>query len=147
MGRSRAYALCLALASASLGACVGGGDDDKVEDTVRGYLAAVADRDGDRACRFLTRDAQLRAFRTRRAHAGADHPAEACASVVESFGPLYGPARVRRVEVSRIEVEGDRAQARAGGFPVKLEKAEGQWKISVAGLAQEIGDTPPGRQD
>ena len=110
---------------------------------VRGYLGAVADRDGPRACRHLTRSAQLRTFRSRAAHAARDHPAQACATVVESFGPLYGRARVKRVAVSEIAVDGDRAEARAGRFPVKLEKVDGKWKIAVSGLAQEVGDAPP----
>lgn len=139
---SRARCIWLALALAPLGAC-GGGDDEAVGDAVRGYLAAVADRDGKRACTLLTRDAQLRTFRTRRAHAGTDHPAQACAAVVASFGPLYGVERVRRVAVSGIAVEGDRAKARADGFEVELEKAEGEWKLARSGLAQDIGDRPP----
>ena len=136
--------LALALALASLGACGGGeSDDDKVGDTLRGYLAAVADRDGRRACGFLTREAQLRIFTTRRAHTGRDHPAESCASVVESFGPLYGTGRIRRVAVSGVAVADDRARARVDGFRVRLEKVRGDWKIAVAGLAQDVGDTPP----
>ena len=135
--------LCLLLAIASLGACGGESEDEKVGDTVRGYLAAVADRDGRRACNFLTREAQLRTFTTREAHAGRDHPAAACASVVASFGPLYGTGRIRRVEVSRIAVAGASARARADGFRVRLEKVRGEWKIAAAGLAQDIGDTPP----
>lgn len=110
---------------------------------VRGYLSAVADRDGPRACRFLTRKAQLRTFRSRTAHAGSDHPAQACAVVVETFGPLYGRARVKRVAVSEVAVQGDRAEARAGRFPVKLENVGGEWKIAVSGLAQDVGDAPP----
>lgn len=134
----------LALVLASLGACgVGTGEDDEVGDAVRGYLAAVADRDGRRACSFLTREAQLRTFRTRTAHAGPDHPAEACATVVASFAPLYGRGRIRRATVSRITVTDDRASARADGFRVRLEKVRGEWKIAVSGLAQDIGDTPP----
>ena len=134
----------LALALATLGACGGGeSEDGKVRDAVRGYLSAVADRDGRRACRFLTREAQLRTFTTRRAHAGRDHPAQACAAVVASFGPLYGRGRLRRVTISRIAVTGDRARARADGFRVRLEKVRGDWKIAVSGLAQGIGDTQP----
>ena len=133
------------LALASLAACGGGGesDDAKIGEVVRSYLAAVADRDGKRACALLTREAQLRTFRRRRAHAGSDHPAEACASVVASFGGLYGPGRLRRVTVSRITVTGDRARARADDLPVRLAKVEGDWKIAVSGLAQDVGDTPP----
>jgi hypothetical protein len=134
----------LALALTALCACGGGeGDDGEVGDAVRGYLSAVADGDERRACGFLTRDAQLRVFRTKRAHAGPDHPARACAAVVASFGPLYGAKRVGRVAVSDIAVDGDRAQARADGLPVKLEKVEGDWKLAVPGLAQDVGDTPP----
>ena len=143
--RGRAACLCLALPLAGLGAC-GGGDEDKVGDVVRGYLDAVADRDGKRACAFLTRDAQLRTFRRRRAHAGADHPAEACATVVGTFGPLFGVGRIRDVDVNRIAVDGDRARARAAGFRVRLEKVEGEWRLSVSGLAQRIGDTPPAEE-
>lgn len=145
--RQRAACIWLALALASLGGCGdGGSEDEQVGDAVRGYLAAVADRDGRRACSFLTREAQLRTFTTRRAHAGRDHPAQACATVVASFGGLYGPGRIRRVDVSRVAVAGDRARARADGFRVRLEKVRGDWKIAVSGLAQDIGDTPPRRR-
>jgi hypothetical protein len=132
------------LVLASLGGCGGGeSEDEKVADAVHGYLAAVADRDGRRACRFLTREAQLRTFTRRRAHAGRDHPAQACAAVVGSFASLYGPGRIRRVTVSRIAVAGDSARARADRFRVRLEKVQGDWKLAVSGLAQDIGDTPP----
>ena len=135
----------LVLALTSLGACGGGGEseDAKIGETVRSYLAAVADRDGKRACGFLTRKAQLRTFRRRRAHAGSDHPAEACASVVADFAGLYGPGRLRRVTVSRITVTGDRARARADDLPVRLAKVEGDWKIAISGLAQDVADTQP----
>ncbi len=131
-----------AVALASLAAC-GGGEEEDAGDVVRDYLAAVADRDGPRACRLLTRKAQLRVFRRRRAHAGRDHPGQACATVVESFGPLYGRGRLRRAEVSEVSVKGDRAEARADRFPVKLVKVKDEWKITVSGLAQNVGDSPP----
>ena len=137
--------LALAVALSVLGGCGGGdgGGEDGVADAVRGYLAAVAERDGKRACGYLTRDAQLRTFRARRAHAGADHPAEACATVVATFGPLYGVGRIRAVTVSGIEVDGDRAVARVDGFLVKLVRADDMWKLRTSGLAQDVGDSPP----
>ncbi len=135
----------LALLLASFAAC-GESDEGEVADAVRGYLAAVADRDGRRACAFLTPEAQLRVFRARRAHAGADHPAEACATVVESFGALHGVGRLRRVGISRIEIQGGRARAHADGVPIKLEKVAGTWKLAVSGVGQDVGDTQPGEQ-
>ena len=136
----------LLLLGAWLAGCGGGGgesDREEVADAVRGYLEAVADRDGDAACALLTREAQLSVFRAKRAHAGADHPGEACANVVRSFGPLYGRGRLRGVAVSRVEVDGERAQARADDVAVKLEKVSGEWKLAVPGVGQAVGDTPP----
>ena len=137
----------LALALVLLAGCGGGGGGgDEVGDVVREYVAAVADRDGKRACALVTRDAQLRIFRSRRVHAGEDHPDQACAAVVESFGPLYGVGRLKGVEVTDVEVDGDRAEARADGFPVRLVKDAGEWKIASVGLAQRIGDSQPRRR-
>lgn len=129
------------LVLALLSAC-GRSEGEDVADAVSGYLAAAADRDGERACGLLTRKAQRRVFRLRRAHAGLDHPAQACASVVRSFGPLYGSERLRRLEVSDIEIDGDRAAAKVDGFPVKLLKTAGRWRLT-SGIAQKIGDAPP----
>lgn len=141
--RPRKVQLLLLLVALVAGCGGGGSDRARVADAVRGYLGAIADRDGHGACELLTRDAQLSVFRTKRAHAGADHPAQACATVVRSFAPLYGPARLRGVTVSQIKVDGDRARARADGVPIELERVSGEWKLSVSGVGQAVGDTPP----
>jgi hypothetical protein len=124
-----------------LAACGGSeGDSERVADVVRDYLRAAADRDGERACALLTREAQLRSFEFGRVHAAPDHPGEACASVFESYHPLTGEERVRRASVSGVEVRGNRAEARAGGQRVKLEKVGGEWKLAVAGVADRVRD-------
>lgn len=110
---------------------------------MRGYLSAAADRDGKRACGFLTRRAQLSAFEFGRVHAAPDHPDEACASVFEGYHPLTGEARLRRTSVSAIEVEGERARARAGRIAVRLRKEDGEWKLDVAGIADRIRNAAP----
>jgi hypothetical protein len=125
----------------------GQSDSEEVESVLHGYLNALAARDGPRACGFLTREAQLRSFRLNRVHAAPDHPAQACASVVQDgFFPGYGFKRLRSASISAIEVDGDRAQAKADGFSVKLEKVGGEWKLAVSGIGNRVGDSPPPRK-
>lgn len=110
---------------------------------MRNYLDAVADRDGVRACGLLTLEAQLRIFQTRQVHVGPDHAAQGCARVIDSYTPIFGVKPLERVTVSAIVVQGQTAHAQAGTFPVKLRKVEGEWKLSVSGLATSLGDRPP----
>jgi hypothetical protein len=133
--------LAVSIAALFLAACGGGDGDDggkrEIEATIKGYLAAVADGDGRRACGYLTENAQLGIFEFRRVHVGPDHPGQACAAIVERN---RRPPQTRGVEISGIEIDGDEAEASVSGTPVELRKTDGAWKINVFGLATDVRD-------
>ncbi len=113
-------------------------DENRARLVVEGYLAAVAERDGIRACRYLTRNAQLGVFEFKRAHIGTDHPAAACAAAVRREGPRTGQDRLRTAKASDIRISGKRAEAQVGRYPVTLEKVGASWKIATFGLASDV---------
>jgi hypothetical protein len=105
-------------------------DPAAVEEVVEAYLAAVGDGRGRAACEHLTAEAQLGVFDFRLVHAGADHPDQACARIVER-NRLRGERALKDVEVTDIEIDGEAATASADGVDV--------------GLAESVvpGDRPP----
>lgn len=142
--------LSLLLLTASLAACGGSdqaSDRKGVANTVRAYLDAVADRDGARACRLLTVEAQLRIVQTRQVHAGPHLSPEGCARVIDTYTPIFGVKPLRSGKVSSIVVEGETARAQVGTFPVTLTKVAGEWKLAVSGVATSLGDRPPLQAD
>lgn len=144
----RAASTTLAIAAcAALAGCGGdgrggdgrGADERAVAEAVRGYLAAVAERDGARACAHLTRNAQLGVFEFRRVHAAPDHPDEACAEVVRETAARLDEARLRDAAVEEVAVDGDRATARVAGAEALLRRVGGRWLIDAFGLAGDVG--------
>lgn len=142
-----ARSLLIALiSSASLGLAACGSDsaETEVESAVERYLEAVGDGEGEVACGLLTPEAQLGVFDFRLVHAGADHPDEACARIVER-NRLRGETELRGVEVSSVEVDGKAATASVNGVEAELELVSGEWRIARFGLAESVvpGDRPP----
>jgi len=136
----------LVAAAFILAACGGGDTDDgaerEIQAAIKGYLGAVADRDGQRACGYLTENAQLGIFEFRRVHVGPDHPDDACADIVERH---RRPPRTRGVQITGIRIDGDDAEATVAGTPVELKKEDGAWKINVFGVATDVRErqAPP----
>jgi hypothetical protein len=138
----RIAVLLVGLATLSAG-CGGDdrGDEQAIKRVLTTYLSAVAAADGRQACARLTENAQLGVFEFKRAHAGTDHPAEACADTIRRHAP-GGRARLRARHDVTVRVDGDRADATVDGYEVKLERHSGQWKIATFGLAGDVAGGP-----
>jgi len=128
----------LALLLLTAGSC-GGDETDEVKRTISGYLTSVADRNGRAACSHLTKNGQLGVLEFKRAHIGADHPAEACAAVVDRPARQLSASRLRRPQIAKIEIDGDQASAKVDGFEVKLKREDADWRIDTFGLATDVG--------
>jgi hypothetical protein len=113
----------------------GGGDDDsQIRDTVTNYAAAIAEKDGDKACDFLTKSAREQVEAAGKAMDAGD-----CGEVLEQATEQASDEereQLKDVEVVSVKVDGDRAtvQVKAGddtGDPSTLVKEDGEWKIAV----------------
>jgi hypothetical protein len=128
----------------------GGGDDEsQIRDVVRNYAAAIADKDGDTACGFLTESARKQVEA-----AGAALDADGCGEVMEKVTAQASDAdrqQLKDAEVVSVKVDGDRAtvQVKAGdetGDPSTLIKEDGEWRIDVdqgAGTSTAESATTP----
>jgi hypothetical protein len=113
----------------------GGGDDEsQIRDTVTNYAAAIADKDGDKACGFLTKSAREQVEAAGKAMDAGD-----CGEVLEQATEQASDEdrdQLKDVEVVSVKVDGDRAtvQVKAGddtGDPSTLLEEDGEWKIAV----------------
>jgi hypothetical protein len=147
MLHARTLSLAL-LATAAMGVAgcggddSGGGDDEsQIRDTVTSYAAAIADKDGDKACGFLTSSA-----REQVEAAGEALKADGCGDVLEKVTEEASDDErneLKDIEVTSVKVDGDRAtvQVKAGGDsgdPSTLVKEDGEWRIAPA---QDAGTT------
>jgi hypothetical protein len=113
----------------------GGGDDEsQIRDVITSYASAVADRDGDKACGYLTDTAR------KQIEAIADSiDAEGCAGVMEKLTEQASKDdrdQLKDLKVTSVKVEGDRATVQveaAGekGDPSTVVKQDGDWKIDA----------------
>lgn len=141
--------LVLLVVPAVLAACGDSGsappDEAAAADAVDGYLHAVSEGDGMRACSYLTEEAQLLVFDHRLVDVSANNPQRACARIVDR-NRLQGErsARaLRRVAVERVEVDGHAATAYLDGTEVRLRAEDGTWRIDRMGLGESV---VPGRR-
>jgi hypothetical protein len=116
----------------ALAGCGGGGDDDpdEVRQTVRDFVEATNERDGERLCGELLTQEYLK----RSTLATGDRADEACRQQLEATTGL----RLKLISVGRAKVDGDEATVRAvidtGGvraprlFRLRLE--DGRWKLA-----------------
>jgi hypothetical protein len=117
-------------------ACGGGGsDEEQIETTIKEYMAAFADGDGDAACDHLTDGAREAMEQGLDAIAGK----ASCDELPKLLDQLEGANReeldkLRDIEVEGIKVTGDTATA----WPVyrgeradqaTLRRVDGEWKI------------------
>jgi hypothetical protein len=133
------------LATAALGVvgCGGdsGGDDEsQVKDVVTSYANAIADRDGDKACGYMTEAAQKQVEAAGKA-LGADGCGEVIEKVTEDASDKEKD-QLKDIEVTSVKIDGDRAvvQVKAAGEtgdPSNLVKEDGDWKIDADNASSE----------
>jgi hypothetical protein len=113
----------------------GGGDDEsQIRDVVSNYAVAIADKDGDTACGFLTASARKQVE-----SAGEAIDANGCGEVMEKVTEEASDDerdQLKDLEVTSVKIDGDRAtvQVKAGGEtgdPSTLVKEDGEWKIAA----------------
>ncbi len=112
----------------------GGGDESQIRDVVSSYATAIADRDGDTACGYLT-DAAREQLETLAKTLDVD----GCPAVMEKVTEgVSGDDRDKlgNIDVTSVKVDGDHATVQieaAGekGDPSTLVKQDGDWRIDV----------------
>jgi hypothetical protein len=113
-----------------LGACGGGDDSAEVKQTVRDFVQATNDRDGDRLCNDLVTQQYLE----KATGATGDKANAACK---QQLGLLTG-LKLRLLSVGEPKVDGDSATVRAtiaiGSQRTprrfELQKEDGDWKLA-----------------
>jgi hypothetical protein len=120
-------ALCALLLSS---ACGGGDDSTEVKDTVRDFVTATNDRDGDELCNdLLTQD-----YLEKATGATGDKARDACKQQLDLITGL----KLRLIKLGEPKVDGDSATVRAtiatGSQQTlrtfRLQKEDGDWKLS-----------------
>ena len=112
----------------------GGDDESQVRDTVTNYASAVADRDGDKACGYLTDAAREQVEKAAKAL-----KADGCAGVMEKVteGVSSGDRdKLGSLEVTSVKVDGDHATAQTkvegeDTDPATLLKEGDEWHIDI----------------
>ena len=139
--------------AAVLAGCGGGGgpksDADAVAQTLKDAASAVADGDGDKACGYLTPDAQRQA----QLQVGAAILGNVdCPTMVKRATAFMAPLdkqQIKNLEPQNVLVNGDSASATMAtntGAPagqgisvqLNLQKVDGDWKISGFQNAQGL---------
>jgi hypothetical protein len=113
-----------------LGACGGGSDSEEVQQTVRDFVTATNDRDGDRLCDDLV----TREYLEKATGATGDQANDACKQQLDLISGL----RLRLINVGKPKVDGNKATVRATiaigsqrtPRSFKLEKEDGDWKLA-----------------
>jgi hypothetical protein len=125
-------ARALPLLLLALAGCGGGGDDDpdEVRQTVRDFVEATNEQDGETLCgELLTQD-----YLEKSTLATGDRAEEACRQQLDVTTGL----RLRLISVGRTEVDGDEATVRAvidadgvrSPRLFRLEREDGRWKLA-----------------
>jgi predicted lipid-binding transport protein (Tim44 family) len=117
---------------ALLAGCGGGGDDDpeEVRQTVRDFVQATNERDGDTLCGELLTQEYMEKFTL----ATGDRAGEACREQLERTVDL----RLKLISIGRTEVDGEEATIRVvidtDGVRAprlfRLEREDGRWKLA-----------------
>jgi ketosteroid isomerase-like protein len=113
-----------------LGACGGGNDSEEVRQTVRDFVEATNERDGDRLCDDLVTQDYLE----KATGATGDQANEACKQQLDLISGL----RLRLISLGKPKVDGDSATVRATiaissqrtPRSFKLQKEDGHWKLA-----------------
>jgi hypothetical protein len=127
------------LAVALVAGCGGGSsDEESVKESVRTYLSAFADGDGDRACDQLTGEAQRHAVDALRQQV-PEFNATSCPDAIEAVSENIGEdekSGLRDVEFQSVTIDGDRATARPvnATTDAELTKTDAGWLITSLGF-------------
>jgi hypothetical protein len=113
-----------------LGACGGGDDSAQVKQTVRDFVKATNDRDGDRLCDSLVTQEYLE----KATGATGDKANDACKQQLDLITGL----RLRLLDLGEPKIDGDSATVRAtiaiGSQRTprrfELDKEDGDWKLA-----------------
>jgi hypothetical protein len=113
-----------------LGACGGGDDSAQVKQTVRDFVKATNDRDGDRLCDDLVTQEYLE----KATGATGDKANDACKQQLDLITGL----RLRLISLGKPKVDGDSATVKATisigsqrtPRSFKLLKEDGDWKLA-----------------
>ena len=132
----RVWTLLAIVGAAAAAGCGGdeGSDSDRVTKVAEDYLSSFAAGNGVRACAEMTKQAQAAAVSA--VTAAFPESAElSCAQAVKELSQDVAPESKRAMlnpEVVKVDVSGDRAQARLKGLgqPLRLERVEDDWKVA-----------------
>jgi Domain of unknown function (DUF4878) len=124
--------IALLLVVVALAAC-GGDDREDAEQTVRDFVTATNERDGQRFCEELVTEE----FLEQTTGASGERAAGACRRQLASIEGL----RLELVKIRKTEVDGDSArvtvaletQGRAQVQSLDLKKEDGEWRLSGGG--------------
>jgi hypothetical protein len=149
----RRAALGAVLAATLLAGC-GASAEGEVEDAVHTYFEAVAKGRGTDACNVLTRQGTQQLFDS--LDQAGDVSGLGCPEAIERASSRFPPdfkRTVEKLEVSDVEVDGDRATATFGGSEgspteVRLRRVEDRWMIDgPAATPAPAGGNPPAKED
>jgi predicted lipid-binding transport protein (Tim44 family) len=129
VAHARVAALLLLLVLA-LGSCGGGDDEEQIDETVRDFVNAANDRDADTFCREIV----TQEFLEKTTGATGDDAQAECRRQLKAIKGL----RVKLVRIGKTEIDGDKATVRAvfraqgvtAPETLRLEKQDGDWKLS-----------------
>jgi hypothetical protein len=103
-----------------------GSDRDQLEAAATGYMQALADGEGDKACGHLTERAQQ--------DLATIMDASSCPDAIEKMHAVLDDAqrdKLRDLRVARSRIDGARAKVTfAGADTITLARAEGDWKVA-----------------
>jgi ABC-type glycerol-3-phosphate transport system substrate-binding protein len=124
--------LLLAVAALAVAAC-GDDDEEDVEQTVRDFVSASSEPDADEFCGELV----TQEFIEQATGATGDQADDECRRQLEETPGVDAEL----VEIRATEIDGDearvraviRTQGQAGTQTLRLEKEDGQWKLSGGG--------------
>ena len=124
--------LAVGLGWASAGC--GGGEQSRIQDTVRTYLNAVADADGKAACDQLTGEARRALVDSVRSQV-PELNVTTCQSAITTVAANLGAdetSSLKNVDFASVQIREDSATARPKGATGKAElrKINGEWYIS-----------------